>query len=253
MMKFSLGEGKFLTYNKELGNNKYPTVLFLSGYMSNMSGNKATAIKSHCIVNEIPFLQFGYSGGGESSGDFLDYTITDWKENTLNVIDHLIDGPVILAGSSMGGWLALLATLLRPERIVGILCMAAAPDFTEDLMKKNISDEGKNDIATKGYTILPCEDGDGGFIVTGKLLEDGKNNLILNQDKIDIKVPVRLIHGSEDKEVPYKYSFKISEKLTGNDVVVDILSGSDHRLTKIEDIEFILSKLTDLLKLTVTK
>lgn len=247
-MKLDLKNGKFIAYNKEIGNKKYPTVVFLGGYMSGMDGTKATAIKSYCINSEVPFIQFGYSGLGQSSGDFLDSTITTWKEDALTIIDKVTKGPIILVGSSMGGWISLLVALLRPERVVGILCLAAAPDFTKDLILDVITDSQKEELASKGQVDLSDQQCDGNFMVTQHLLEDGKNNLLLDKQTINITAPVRLIHGDKDEDVPCKYSYEISDRLTSKDVVVDILLGGDHRLTRSEDIEFILSKLADLIK-----
>jgi pimeloyl-ACP methyl ester carboxylesterase len=229
--------GEYIAYHAFTGSslNKLPGIVFLTGFMSDMNGTKALAIEDFARNRGQAFVRFDYFGHGQSSGNFVDGHIGIWLEDTLAVIDELTTGPQILVGSSMGGWLMLLAAVARTERIAGLIGVAAAPDFTEDLLKPKLTLENKRAIATKGFVTVPSEYGND-YTFTKALLDSGRQHLLL-RDKIPIDCTVRLIHGVDDEDVPWQTALAIQEKLTGNDVEVILAKSGDHRLSNKFDLE----------------
>jgi len=260
--KLHINDKEFLAYNKfvpELENNKIG-VVFFSGYASDMQGGKATSLENFCIKKSIPFVRFDYSGCGFSSGNFLDGSISKWKEDCLRIIDDFTQvDKIILVGSSMGGWLMLLAALERKERISAIIGIASAPDFTEDLMWDVLPEEAQQEILTAGKYNMPtdyCDDPDSNnspednhYVITKLLIEDGRKNLIFNNNEIlDINVPVRLIHGTKDEDVPFSYSLKLIDKISSKDVQVILQKDGQHRMSTDEDLNLIFKTLEEVLQ-----
>jgi pimeloyl-ACP methyl ester carboxylesterase len=215
-------------------------VIFLGGFMSDMTGTKATALEAHCQKAKRPFVRFDYLGHGLSSGRFVDGTIGRWRDDALAILDEIADGPQILVGSSMGGWISLLATLARPERVAGLVCIAPAPDFTQDLMWPELDDEARHALKTTGVYHQPSEYSDEPYVIAMKLIEEGRDHLLLNAP-ISIACPVRILQGMEDPDVPWRHALRLVEKLECEDVVLSLVKAGDHRLSDPADI----ARLTD--------
>lgn len=211
-----------------------PGVVFLSGFKSDMTGTKAQFLEESCRRRNQPFVRFDYQGHGHSSGKFEEGTIGLWKEDALAVIDKLTQGPLILVGSSMGGWLMLLCALARPTRVCGLIGIAAAPDFTEDLFWNVLAQKQRNALMKRGHISAPSKYGEP-YIFTRALIEDGRNHLLLREE-IKIDAPVRLLQGREDPDVPWETAGMIAKKLTGEDVETIYIEDGDHRLSREEDL-----------------
>jgi pimeloyl-ACP methyl ester carboxylesterase len=243
--KLFYSDEQFITYQQIKGNNDFPHILFLSGFNSNMFGTKAEYLYHFCKKNNYNFTRFDYFGHGLSSGAFVNGCISLWLENCLKIIDDLIEGKVILIGSSMGGWLSLLTALKRPAKIKSILGIASAPDFTEDLIWNCLNAHDK-EILLKDKIVTPTL-GDCHYQISLKLIEDGRNHLLLNNN-ININVPIMLLHGMQDKDVPYMTSIKLAEQLTSNQVKIKIIKNADHRMSKDEDLTQLGTSLQELIK-----
>ncbi len=227
-------DGGAIAYCRTLG--KTPGVVFLTGFKSDMTGSKALALEEFCQNRGQAFLRFDYTGHGQSSGAFEDGTIGEWADDAVLALDHLCQGPQVLVGSSMGGWIMLLAALARPERIAGLVGTAAAPDFTEALISNEFSPEQKQQMETQGFAEIPnCYD-DEPYKITKALLDDGRNHLLLGGE-IPLDCPVRLIHGDKDQDVPWKTSLRIAENLRSTDVETLIVKNGDHRLSEPLDLD----------------
>ena len=212
-----------------------PGVMFLGGFMSDMQGTKAMALERHCRAAGRAFLRFDYQGHGESSGEFADGTIGVWTDDAVAVLDRCTAGRQILVGSSMGGWIMLLAALARPGRVAGLVGVAAAPDFTEDLLWERLGEAPRHELALKGVCMMPPEHGDEPYPVTMKLVEDGRKRLLLRRP-IPLHCPVRLLHGMRDQAVPWMTSSRLAERLLSHDVRVFLVKDGDHRLSRDGDI-----------------
>ena len=221
-----------------------PTVVWLGGYRSDMTGTKAEALAGWAQANGRAFVRFDYFGHGESSGDFVQGgAITRWREDALAVIDELTEGPLVLVGSSMGGWIACLAALARPERVRALVLIAPAPDFTSKLMPLDIPPEGLAAIEAEGVWLQPSEYGDPNPI-TRKLLEDGARWSILDAP-VPIAVPVRILQGGEDPDVPWRHALELAQALKSPDVVFTLVKDGDHRLSRPQDLARILAAVGD--------
>ena len=221
-----------------------PGIVFLGGFMSDMTGTKATALQTYCQNYNRAFVKFDYRGHGASSGRFRDGTIGLWLEDALAVIDEVAKGPVILVGSSMGGWIALLAALARPERVKGIVGLAAAPDFTADIWSE-LSEAQKREMRERGHIEQPTDYGDEPYVITRALIEDGARRCLLNAP-VPIRCPVRLIQGMEDTDVPWTKALKIVERLESADVTLTLVKQGDHRLSEPEDLKRMTETITAL-------
>ena len=213
-----------------------PGLVFLGGYRSAMTGTKATALEAFCRADGRAFLRFDYRGHGESPGDFLDGTIGAWRDDALAVLDALTDGPQILVGSSMGGWIMLLAALARPRRVAGLLGVAAAPDFTEDLIWARCDAARRAALAADGVIRESSPHDEEPFPITLRLIEDGRRHLLLRAP-IPIHCPVRLMHGKLDAEVPWETAPRTAHRLAGRDVEILTVEDGDHRLSRPEDLD----------------
>jgi pimeloyl-ACP methyl ester carboxylesterase len=200
-----------------------------------MAGTKATALAEHCRAREQPFLRFDYFGHGASSGDFRAGSIGRWVEDALATIDELTEGPQILVGSSMGGWIALLAALARPTRIRGLIGIASAPDFTEDLIWNRLSEEQGRRFKASGELSAPSAYESELIPITYRLVEEGRRHLVLRRP-IALSCPVRILHGMQDAEVPYQTSLRLAENLPGTEAVVELIEDGDHRLSRPQDL-----------------
>lgn len=237
--------GRRIVYNKLEG--KDAKIIFLGGLMSDRMGTKATFLENHAKEKQYGYIRFDYLGHGDSDLKFSECGIDDWIQNSLLVLDKLTTGKVILVGSSLGGWLAYLIALARPERISAILTLAAAPDFTEDLMWNIFSPEIQNKIMQGEIYNLPSDYCDGSYPISKKLIESGRQYFLLKDNKpIQINVPTTLIHGMNDEDVPYQYSLKLAEKLASQHVKTICLKNSDHRLSTEKELKIIAAELDGL-------
>ena len=226
------GDGVELVWARTEG--KQPTLVFLPGFRSDMTGDKATALAAFCAEQGHAMLRFDYSGHGASGGRFEDGSIGVWLADALCAIDRLTQGRLVLVGSSMGGWIALLAALARPERVAGLVGIAAAPDFTEVLMWERFSFEQRATLMQHGVLYLPSQYGDP-TPVTRALVEDGRTRLLLNAP-IALHCPVRLLHGQDDPDVPWEMALRIAEQLASADVETILVKDGDHRLSRPQDL-----------------
>lgn len=227
-------DGARIAYESVPG--KTPGVMFLGGFHSDMTGTKATALEAHCRAAGRAFVRFDYTGHGVSSGKFEEGTIGGWAGDTVAVLDEVAGGPQVLVGSSMGGWIMLLAALARPERVAGLVGVAAAPDFTEDLIWNELPEEACEAMAREGQWLRPSEYDETGYPITMRLIEEGRGHLLL-RGPIAIRCPVRLIHGEVDEDVPWEVSHQLSNALRSDDVTLTLIKGGDHRLSGPTDLE----------------
>lgn len=221
-------DGETIAYHQTLGEGT--GVLWLGGFKSDMEGSKVLTLEEWARASGRPFTRFDYFGHGVSTGDFREGTISRWREDALRVIDEVTEGPLILVGSSMGGWIAALAALARPTRVSGIVFIAPAPDFTETLMWDTFSKEAKTEIMEKGEWLSPSEYGFDPYPITRKLIEDGRHNLVLTGE-VAIHCPVRILQGMKDPDVPWQHALAFAEQLASDDVVLSLVKTGDHRLS----------------------
>lgn len=237
-------DGATIGYRRRDG--KTPGVVFLCGFNSDMSGTKAQALDAFCAARGQAFLRFDYFAHGVSSGDFADATVGRFLGDTLAAIDQLTQGKIVLVGSSIGGWLMLLAALARPERMKALVGIAAAPDATEDLMWQRMPFDLREEVITRGAVRVPSRYDEKGYLITRTLIDEARSHLVMRAP-IALDVPVRLIHGMMDPDVPYETSLTLADRLRGSDVQVSLVKDGDHRLSRIEDIDLLLRTLAPLL------
>jgi len=226
-------DGAAIAYRRLAGAT--PGIVFLGGFRSDMTGTKALFLEDYCRQRGRAYLRFDYFGHGESSGNFAEGTIGRWREDAVAVIDSLTEGPQILVGSSMGGWIMLLAVLARPQRVAALVGIAAAPDFTEELLPMRLTPEQRREIEETGRVVLSSDYDPAGYLYTRALIEDGREHLLLRQP-IPIDVQARLLHGLADASVPSQLSLRIAERLQSRDVVVTLVKDGDHRLSSEADL-----------------
>ena len=236
---FARKDGLKLAYRKAEGVG--PTFVFLPGYMSDMAGGKATAVFDWAVANDRACLLLDYAGCGESEGDFATQTLTGWRDDVLAMIDGLTDGPVMLIGSSMGGWLMLLLGEALGERLAGMIGIAPAPDFT----RWGFTDTQREAILTKGAHFEHNPYGPEPTPTYKGLYESGEASLMLDRE-LAIDCPVRLLHGQADADVSWKISLKLASALRSNDVRVNLIKDGDHRLSRDADIALLLSTVAEI-------
>lgn len=229
-------DGSRIAYQKLNGSG--PTLVFLSGFMSNMMGDKANAFSEYCHKTDHAFVRFDYSGHGLSDKQFIDCTLSQWINDALLVLDNLTTGSVILVGSSMGGWIATHCAIARPEKVVGLIGLAAAPDFTETL----ITEGQKTTLLKTGSIQIWDNYSKSTYLLTHQFFEDSQQHLLLNQD-INLDIPVKLIHGIKDADVPWKTAISLQKHLTSDDVDVYLIKNGDHRLSSPQHLELILNNV----------
>jgi pimeloyl-ACP methyl ester carboxylesterase len=237
-------DGASIAYHKLTGTA--PGIVFLGGLHSDMTGNKALYLEDYCRRRGQAFVRFDHFGHGGSSGDASMGTIGRWAEDAIAVLDSLTQGQQILVGSSMGGWLMLLAALARPARIDALVGVAAAPDFTEDPLWPRLDAAQRRDLQDGGAITLPSEYDPAGYTYRLSLFEDGKRHLVMT-DAIALDCPVRLLHGIDDKSVPWQTSQSLAERLDSRDVVVSLVKHGDHRLSREPDLARLGRTLDELL------
>lgn len=222
-----------------------PTTVFLPGFRSDRTGSKALETDAFCQRNGLACLRLDYSGHGGSGGRFEDGTIGRWRDDALFLIDELTTGDLLLVGSSMGGWIALLIALARPERVIGLVGLSAAPDFTETLMWAAMTDGEKEILLRDGVLLTPSAYGDPVPITRG-LIEEGRNHLLLG-GPINVLGPIRLLQGQQDPDVPWQTTLKLAEQLVADDLQVVLIKDGDHRLSRPSDLALLRRVLGSLL------
>jgi pimeloyl-ACP methyl ester carboxylesterase len=237
------GDGTHLAWSHHPGAG--PTIVFLPGFRSDMTGDKATALAAFCAGIGQAMLRFDYSGHGASDGDFLDGTIGTWASDALTIIDTMTTGPLLLVGSSMGGWIALLTAIARPDRIAGLIGIAAAPDFTQRLMWEAMTPAERATLEQDGVLYVPSQYGDP-TPITRALIQDGANHRVLT-GAIPIRCPVRLLHGQSDPDVPWQLALTIAEQLETKDAQVILIKDGNHRLSRPSDLSLLCQTLAALL------
>ena len=237
------GDGIRLAYALTPGAD--PTVVFLPGFMSDMNGDKALAVEAFCQARGTACLRLDYAGHGASSGRFEDGTIGRWTQDALFLIDALTSGPILLIGSSMGGWIALNIALARPGRVMALIGIAAAPDFTETLMWDAMAPPERDTLLRDGLLRIPSQYG-GEQIVTRALIEDGRSHVLLHAP-IAIACPVRLLHGLQDPDVPWETALTLANRLQTADVQTVLIKDGEHRLSRPQDIALLRRTLGTLL------
>jgi pimeloyl-ACP methyl ester carboxylesterase len=235
-------DGERLAWRRVAGAG--PTVVWLGGFRSDMAGTKAEALADWALAQGRAYLRFDYLGHGESGGDFqAKGTITRWREDALAVLDELVEGPTVLVGSSMGGWIACLAAMARPQRVSAMVLVAPAPDFTEKLMALEIPPEGQAALRRDGVWLRPSDYGDP-YPITRTLLEDGARWSIL-PGPVPIEVPVRILQGGDDPDVPWRDALELAQGLKSDDVVFTLIKDGDHRLSRPQDIERLIAAVAE--------
>lgn len=220
-----------------------PTIVFLGGLRSDMTGTKASFLRGWCDSRGRAFLRFDYSGHGASDGRFEDGSIGAWAADSLSVIGAVTTGPLVLVGSSMGGWVMLEVALALPSRVVGLVGIAAAPDFTEELMWAGFTEAQKAALLAEGVVTQPNPYDPAGYKIGRALIEDGRTRLRLRAP-IPITAPTRLLHGQRDAEVPWRTSLRLAERLAGDDVRVTLMKDGDHRLSREADLALLAETLS---------
>lgn len=232
-----------IAYHQTAGRG--PGVVFLGGFKSDMEGTKAIHLEAWAGAQGRSFLRLDYSGHGQSSGEFTEGSIGAWAEDAHAVIEAVCDGPQVLVGSSMGGWIALLLAKRMPERITGLVGIAAAPDFTEDSMWAAFSDAQKTEMADTGQIALPSEYGDP-YIISQKLITDGRRQLVL-RDPLALPFPVRLLQGTADADVETSVALRLLDHATGDDIRLTLVKGADHRFSTPDCLALIEAAIMDVL------
>src|SRR6187431_1553606 len=236
-----------------------PGLFWLGGFNSDMRGTKALALDAWAAENGRACVRFDYSGHGESGGAFIDGTIGRWLEEAVAVFARFCRGPQVVIGSSMGGWMALLlareiaqreasqaAPQASPASLAGLVLIAPAPDFTEQLMWNNFTPEIQQEIQTKGVWMRPSQYGDGApYPITRALIEEGRNHLLLGS-AIDVGCPVRILQGAQDPDVPWQHAFALAHRLPAEDVVLTMIQDGDHRLSRPQDIARIMAAVAEI-------
>ena len=236
-------QNRKIAYRKS--NGQGPTVVFLGGLKSDMDGTKAVHLEAWAKARGQAFLRFDYSGHGSSSGAFTDGCIGDWADDAFAVIEAMTQGPLILVGSSMGGWVSLLMTKRLEHRIAGLVTIAAAPDFTEDSMWASFDATQKTALETEGQVALPSDYGDP-YIITKKMIEDGRNQLVL-RDALPLPFPTRFLQGTNDADVDMNVALRLLAHAQGDDMRLTLVDGADHRFSDDACLALITASVEDVL------
>lgn len=237
-------QGRRIAYHRTAGAG--PGVVFLGGFRSDMGGTKALALQDWAERTGRAFLRFDYSGHGQSSGDFLDGCIGDWAEDAAAAVSALTTEPQVLVGSSMGGWISLLLARAMPGRVAGLVGIAAAPDFTEDSMWAGFTDAQRAEMAHAGHVALPSEYSDEPYIITRRLIEDGRQRLVL-RSPLPLRFPVRLLQGTADADVPVSVAMRLLDHATGPDIRLMLVKYADHRFSSPDCLAMIETALDEVL------
>jgi pimeloyl-ACP methyl ester carboxylesterase len=220
------------------------TIVWLGGFRSEMTGTKAEALADWAMERGRAYIRFDYFGHGQSEGRFEDGIISRWRADALAVIDRLTEGPLVLVGSSMGGWLACLAALARPDRIAGMVLIAPAADFTQALLTPRLPPEAREALERDGRWTRPSAHDDEGYTITRALLEDGARWTIL-PGPVAIEAPVRILQGGADADVPWAHALGLARVIVGPDVVFTLIRDGDHRLSRPQDVARLIASIEE--------
>jgi pimeloyl-ACP methyl ester carboxylesterase len=237
-------DGATIVYRQLEGRG--PGVVFLGGFRSEMTGTKASFLDEYCRRRGHAYVRFDYFGHGASSGDVGIGTVGRWSEDAIAVLDALTEGRQILIGASMGGWIMLLAALARIERIHALVGIAAAPDFTEDLVWPRLNAAQRKELCETGGVTLPSRYDPNGYTHSLCLFEDGRRRLVMHAE-IPLVCPVRLLHGMLDNAVPWQTSLRLAERLRSRDVAMTLVKEGDHRLSTGADLARLGATLDELI------
>ena len=244
MQTLETPQGRTLAYHLTQGDG--PAVVFLGGFRSDMGGTKAVHLEVWAKARGRAFLRFDYSGHGDSSGAFEDGAIGDWREDAEAALG-LIEGPAVLVGSSMGGWISLLLARDHPERIAGLVTIAAAPDFTEDSMWEEATPVQRAALEAEGRYDRPSDYGDP-YVITRRLIEDGRNHLLL-RSALSLPMPVRMLQGTADADVSLDVAMRLLDHAEGDDIRLTLVKGADHRFSDDACLALIESVIAEVLDL----
>lgn len=240
----AIDSDQYLAFNVLEGNG--PTVLFLSGYRSDMFGTKAMALEAHCRSRQQRYVRFDYRGHGLSSGEFESLTIAQWYADALHIVDKVIKGPVVAVGSSMGGWVMSLLVRARPERVIGMIGISSAPDFTDRVIEPSLTETEQQQLKTDGVVYRPSEYDDNPYPITHALLQQGAAHRVLDS-QFEVNGPVRLLHGTADVDVPWQLSVTLADCMLGTDIETILIKDADHRLSGGADIRRLMRVLDEIL------
>ncbi len=243
---FDTPDQRRIAYNRLEGRGT--GVVFLGGFRSDMEGTKAIALEEWARSEGRPFLRFDYSGHGQSSGEFADGAIGDWFADAKAAISHLTQGPQVLVGSSMGGWISLLIARAMPQHLAGLVTIAAAPDFTEQGFWAGFSEAQRTLLIEDGQIDIPS-DYDAPYVITRRLIEDGRAHLVLDQP-LELPFPVRLLQGTADADVPMDWALKLLDHARGEDIRLTLIKGADHRFSTPDCLGQITASVSEVLALS---
>ena len=237
-------QGRHIAYHRTEGRG--PGIVFLGGFRSDMTGSKAMHLQAWAAATGRAFLRFDYSGHGASRGAFVDGCIGDWRDDAAAVIEVLTDGPQLLVGSSMGGWISLLLARDMPAHVAGLVGIAAAPDFTERMWEAKFSLADRTTLVEEGVVFRPSDYSDEPYPITRRLIEDGRQNLVLTQP-LTLPIPVRLLQGTADVDVPPSVALGLLDHIDSPDLRLTLVKGADHRFSSTSCLDLITASLEDLL------
>jgi pimeloyl-ACP methyl ester carboxylesterase len=237
-------QGRHIAYHRTEGRG--PGVVFLGGFRSDMTGSKAMALQGWAEATGHGFLRFDYSGHGASRGEFTDGAISDWREDAAAVLSVLTEGPQLLVGSSMGGWIGLLLARDMGERVAGLIGIAAAPDFTERMWEQEFTPADRAQMRATGLVLRPSEYSDTPYPITRRLIEDGRQNLVLDRPLV-LPMPVRLLQGSADTDVPPATAQHLFDHITSPDLRLTLVRDADHRFSSPACLDLMRQTVEDVL------
>ena len=241
--------GRRLAYHQTKGTG--PGVVFLSGFKSDMQGSKAVHLENWAKSQGRAYLRLDYSGHGQSSGDFTDGCIGDWAVDARGLIEAVCEGPQVLVGSSMGGWISLLLSRMMPEKIAAFVGIAAAPDFIEDSFLNRFSADQKAELEKNGQVAIPS-DYDEPYIITRKLLLDGRNQMVL-RTPLALPFPVRLLQGTQDQDVDIKVPLRLLEHADADDIRLTLVKGADHSFSTPQCLSLIEETVAEVLAIATAR
>lgn len=242
---------KFIAYNIYKSTKKSaPSVVFLHGLMSSMEGNKSIFFMDYCKQRDYNIIVFDNYGHGKSSGIFVEETVGSWLRGLELVLTKLATQPVILIGSSVGAWISILAALKIPEKVSGLMCIAPAIDFTEQLIWPKLTDDEKKQIKQEKWIKIGGRSCGSKYPISYNLINEARNHLVLNSSDINLDKPMHLIHGMLDIDVPYNLSTELAAKVSSNDVVIKLIKDGNHKLLRQSDLAIMASSLEELISLT---
>lgn len=239
-------QGRRIAYNRTEGRGT--GVVFLGGFRSDMQGTKAIALQEWAVRAGRPFLRFDYSGHGESGGDFLEGSIGDWFADASAAITMLTTGPQVLVGSSMGGWMSLLCARAMPDRVAGLVTIAAAPDFTEIGFWAGFDEAQRQALLRDGRVEIPSDYSDEPYVLTRRLIEDGRDHLVLSRP-LPLPFPVRFLQGTADCDVPVDWAMRLLDHAEGEDLRLTLVKGADHRFSTPHCLELIALSVGEVLSI----